>query len=144
MSKLTDGQRRGVVVLGIVIFAFWHGCSHSSTSSAPSTTPASSTSTATAAAPQSTETPIVTLQPSPVSDKDRAFLAAIAGDGITINDDNVVLLGNTVCVTLDMPGQSIWSVTQQVEQMRGWTVVPATHFVDRAIQNLCPDHTPTP
>ena len=72
--------------------------------------------------------------PAAPDDSDAAFLAAISGDGITMDEHEATLQGRAACLTLES-GTSMWDTIQQVEQAHGWHVVPATNFVDRAIQN---------
>jgi hypothetical protein len=67
------------------------------------------------------------------------FTEAIRGDGITLEKNEAILQGHAVC----MYG-SIFDAMQQVQQRHSaWSTVTSTHFVDRSIQNYCPDRAPT-
>ena len=80
------------------------------------------------------------------ADSDDAFIQAISGDGISMDRKEAILQAHAVCLFLEQPGgASMWDAIQQVQGMHAsWSVVSATHFVDRSIQNYCPDKAPTP
>jgi hypothetical protein len=87
---------------------------------------------------------LVLAVPAHADTNDVTFLSAIAGDGIAMDDHEAVLQAHAVCMFLEQPGgASMWDAIQQVKQMHDWTIVLATHFVDRSIQNYCPDKAPT-
>ena len=82
----------------------------------------------------------------PAHADDDAFVNAITGDGISMDRHEAILQAHAVCLFLEQPsGASIWDAIQQVKQQHStWSTVSATHFVDRSIQNYCPDKAPTP
>jgi len=81
----------------------------------------------------------------PAHADDDAFIQAITGDGISMDRKEAILQAHAVCLFLGQPGgASIMDAIEQVKQQRAsWSTVTATHFVDRSIQNYCPDKAPT-
>jgi hypothetical protein len=78
------------------------------------------------------------------SQNDDAFITAITGDGISMGRSDAIIDAHAVCMFL-MPsnGGSMWDAIKQVKQMHpSWDTTQATHFVDRSIQNYCPDRAP--
>jgi Protein of unknown function (DUF732) len=82
--------------------------------------------------------------PAHADSNDEQFIQAISGDGIVMDGNDAILQGHSVCLFLEQPGgASMWDAIEQVKQMHStWSIVSATHFVDRSIQNYCPGKAP--
>lgn len=73
---------------------------------------------------------------------DDAFIQAISGDGISMDRHEAVVQGHAACLTMES-GTSMWETIQQVKDMHpSFGITGSTHFVDRSIQNYCPQFTP--
>jgi hypothetical protein len=74
---------------------------------------------------------------------DDAFIQAIRNDGIALDSHEAIIQGHAVCLFLaPANGGSMWDAIQQVKEAESWSTVAATHFVDRSIQNYCPERAP--
>jgi hypothetical protein len=82
--------------------------------------------------------------PTHADSSDDAFIQAISGDGISMDRQDAIVQGRAVCLCLEQPGGgSMWDAIQQLRQMHpSWSIVSSTHFVDRSVQNYCPDKAP--
>ncbi|ORW34690.1 hypothetical protein AWB88_02800 [Mycobacterium paraense] len=76
------------------------------------------------------------------SPNDDTFINAITGDGISLSRHDAIIDAHAVCLFLNTGSGSMWDAITQVKQMHPWNTVQATHFVDRSIQNYCPNQAP--
>lgn len=82
--------------------------------------------------------------PAQADNNDAGFIQAIIGDGIVVDTNEAILQAHAICLFLEQPGgASMWDAITQTNQMHpSWSFVSATHFVDRSIQNYCPQEAP--
>jgi Protein of unknown function (DUF732) len=76
------------------------------------------------------------------SAEDNAFIAAITGDGITMNRADAITEGHAVCMFLLSGSGSMMDAMIQAKQQHSWNMTEAAHFVDRSVQNYCPSRAP--
>jgi hypothetical protein len=76
------------------------------------------------------------------SPEDDAFIAAITGDGITMNRADAITEGHAVCMFLLSGSGSMMDAMIQAKQQHSWNMTEAAHFVDRSVQNYCPSRAP--
>jgi hypothetical protein len=90
---------------------------------------------------QPSDAPVPTVA---AASNDDSFIAAIRGDGITLERNEAILQAHAVCLFVEPPnGGSLFDAGQQVRQMHSsWGIVGATHFLDRSIPSYCPDRAP--
>ncbi len=74
--------------------------------------------------------------------EDDAFIAAITGDGISMNRSDAITGGHAVCSYLLSGNGSMLDAMIQVKQEHSWNMTEAAHFVDRSVQNFCPSLAP--
>lgn len=56
---------------------------------------------------------------------------------------NAIIDAHAVCAYLETGSGSMWDAIEGEKQMHpSWGIVGATHFVDRSVQNYCPDKAP--
>ena len=127
-----------------------HSETSSSTSSSPSLWARPGTSLAPSLCTSQGASPApaaLAAAPAQSSSHDDAFIDASAGDGIPMdNNTQGIEEAYAVCLFLQPSnGSSLWDAMEQTRQMHpSWSVESATHFVDRSIQNYCPERAPTP
>lgn len=78
------------------------------------------------------------------SPNDDKFIAALAGDGISMNRADGIMDAHAVCLLMapSNGGTMGEAITQMGHRHTSWGTVQATHFVDRSIQNYCPQYRP--
>lgn len=74
--------------------------------------------------------------------EDDAFIAAITGDGISMNHSDAIAEGHAVCDYLLSGNGSMLDAMIQAKQEHSWNMTEAAHFVDRSVQNYCPSLAP--